>query len=123
MSVNASPGKAKPKMKRAERQVTPRVRIKPVVAMAPVGSMEHCMKCEGWMVAQEVDLSKKIEIRCLNCGWQPRYGERVIQETEESRSIRRFTAELFGGTSEDLPSTPLEVSFQEIDFSKRVKRR
>ncbi len=123
MRVNGSLGKARLKPKRSERQVTPRVRIRPVVALAPLGSMEHCMKCRGWMVVQEVDLSKKIEIRCLNCGWQPRYGERVVQETEESRSIRRFTAELFGGTSDDLPSTPIEASFQQIDFSQRAKRQ
>lgn len=75
------------------------------------------------MIVQEIDFSKKIEMRCLNCGWQPQYGERVIQETEEARSIRRFTSELFGGVAGDLPATPLEASFQQIDFSKRAKRR
>ena len=124
MSVNASPGKARLKTTRSERKAaTARLRIRPVVALSPSGSVDHCMKCQGWMVVQEIDLSKKLEMRCLNCGWQPQYGERVIQETEEARSIRRFTAELFGGISEDLPSTPLETSFQQIDFSKRPKRR
>jgi hypothetical protein len=94
-----------------------------MVALAPSGSMEHCLKCHGWIVVQEIDLSKKLEMRCLNCGWQPQYGERVIRETEEARSIRRFTAKMFGVSSHDLPATPLEASFQEIDFSKRGKRR
>lgn len=123
MSVNASLGKARLKTKRSKNQPTARVRIRPVVALAPSGSMEHCLKCHGWIVVQEIDLSKKLEMRCLNCGWQPQYGERVIRETEEARSIRRFTAELFGVTSDTLPSTPLEASFQQIDFSKRAKRR
>ena len=124
MSVNASLGKARLETTRSVRKTTTtRLRIRPVVALAPSGSVDHCLKCQGWMVVQEIDLSKKLEMRCLNCGWQPQYGERVIQETEESRSIRRFTAELLGAVSEDLPSTPLEASFQQIDFSKRPKRR
>jgi len=124
MSVNASLGKARLETTRSVRKATTtRVRIRPVVALATSGSVDNCLKCQGWMVVQEMDLSAKIEIRCLNCGWQPQYGERVIQETEEARSIRRFTAELFGGISEGFPSTPLEASFQQIDFSKRAKRR
>lgn len=125
MSVKASLGKARLN-KQSEGQTTTRARIRPMVALAPSGSMEHCLKClkcHGWIVVQEIDLSKKLEMRCLNCGWQPQYGERVIRETEEARSIRRFTAEMFGVSSPDLPSTPLEASFQEIDFSKRAKRR
>lgn len=123
MSVNGSLGKARLKAKRSNGQTTTRLRARPAVALAPPGSVEHCLKCHGWIVVQEIDLSKKLEMRCLNCGWQPQYGERVIRETEEARSIRRFTAELFAGTSGDLPSTPLEESFQQIDFSKRAKRR
>ncbi len=124
MSVKASLGKARLETTRSVRKTTTtRLRIRPVVALAPSGSVDHCLKCQGWMVVQEIDLSKKLEMRCLNCGWQPQYGERVIQETEEARSIRRFTAELLGRASEDLPSTPLEASFQKIDFSKRAKRR
>ena len=124
MSVNASLRKARLESTRSVRKTTtPRIRIRPVVALAPNGSVDHCLKCQGWMIVQEIDFSKKIEMRCLNCGWQPQYGERVIQETEEARSIRRFTSELFGGVAGDLPSTPLEASFQQIDFSKRAKRR
>jgi hypothetical protein len=123
MSVNSSRRKARLEAKRSEEPTTPRLRVRPMVARAPSGSVEHCLKCQGWIVVQEIDLSKKLEMRCLNCGWQPQYGQRVIQETEEARSIRRFTADLFGGTPNDLPSTPLEESFQRIDFSKRVKRR
>ncbi len=122
MSVNASLGKAR-QNKRSANQPTTRIRIRPVVALGTSGSMEHCLKCHGWIVVQEIDLSKKLEMRCLNCGWQPQYGERVIRETDEARSIRRFTAEMFGVTSDDFPSTPLEASFQQIDFSKRTKRR
>ncbi len=44
-------------------------------------SRRHCLKCHGWIVIQTIDLSKKIEMRCLNCGWQPQYGERIIKET------------------------------------------
>lgn len=123
MGVNGSLGKARLKAKRSESQTASRLRIRPAIAVAPPGSVEHCLKCQGWIVVQEIDLSKKLEMRCLNCGWQPQYGERVVRETEEARSIRRFTAELFAGASEDLPSTPLEESFQQIDFSKRAKRR
>ena len=124
MSVNASLRKARLESTRSVRKTTtPRIRIRPVVALAPNGSVDHCLKCQGWMIVQEIDFSQKIERRCLNCGWQPQYGERVIQETEEARSIRRFTSELLGGGAEDLPSTPLEASFQQIDFSKRAKRR
>ena len=123
MRGNASLGKARLKTKRSNGQGATRLRIRPVVALAPSGSIEHCLKCHGWIVVQEIDLSKKLEMRCLNCGWQPQYGERVIQETEEARSIRRFTAELFGGASRDFAATPLEESFQQIDFSKRAKRR
>ncbi len=124
MSVKASLGKARLETTRSVRKTnTTRLRIRPVVALVHSGSVDHCLKCQGWMVVQEIDLCTKLEIRCLNCGWQPQYGERVIQETEEARSIRRFTAKLLGGGSEDLPSTPLEASFQQIDFSKRTKRR
>ncbi|MDT7043049.1 hypothetical protein [Candidatus Nitronereus thalassa] len=123
MSVNSSRRKARLEAKRSDGQPATRVHIRPVVARAPSGVVEHCLKCQGWIVVQEIDLSKKLEMRCLNCGWQPQYGQRVIQETEEARSIRRFTADLFGGMSSDLPSTPLEESFQRIDFSKRTKSR
>jgi len=123
MSVNGSLGKARLKAKRSETQTPTRLHVSPAFAAAPPGSVEHCLKCQGWIVVQEIDLSKKLEMRCLNCGWQPQYGERMVRETEEARSIRRFTAELFAGTPGELPSTPLEESFQQIDFSKRVKRQ
>lgn len=32
-------------------------------------------------------------VRCLNCGWQPQYQMPVIQETEETKTIRSLTAE------------------------------
>ncbi len=38
---------------------------------------KQCLKCQGWIVSQSIDLSEKIETRCLNCGWQPRYGART----------------------------------------------
>ena len=124
MRVNASLRKARLKTKGTNGHVStrPRTRPRPIVALAPPGSLEHCLKCQGWIVVQMVDLSKKLEMRCLNCGWQPQYGERVIRETEEARSIRRFTAEMFAGAARDKPTTPLEESFERIDFSKRSKR-
>ena len=117
-------GKTRPNAARSTAHVTHRTRTRPqpVVAQVPHGSVRHCLKCHGWMVVQMVDLSIKREIRCLNCGWQPQYGERTITETEEARSIRRFTAELFSSSDQDEISTPLEESFRKIDFSKRHKQ-
>ncbi|RMH06919.1 MAG: hypothetical protein D6704_06085 [Nitrospirae bacterium] len=44
---------------------------------------------------QPAELPRQFEMRCLNCGWQPQYGERTVTEPEEARAIRQFTAELF----------------------------
>jgi len=98
-----------------------RTRPQPVTAQIPHDSAHHCLKCKGWIVVQVVDLATTREMRCLNCGWQPQYGERTITETQESRSIRRFTAELFSTSDQDGATTPLEESFKKIDFSKRHK--
>ena len=111
------------KTKRSNGHGTVRFQIQPNTVLATSGSRVHCLKCQGWIVIREVDCNKKLEMRCLNCGWQPQYGKRLIQETEEARSIRRFTASVFSGTSNNLPITPLEESFQQIDFSKSAKRR
>jgi len=121
MQLKTFHGKTRQEAPRSSAHATHRTRTRPqpVVAQVPHGSVRHCLKCQGWMVFQMVDLSKKQEMRCLNCGWQPQYGERTIQETDEARSIRRFTAELFSSSDQDEKSTPLEESFRKIDFSKR----
>ncbi len=54
----------------------------------------RCPKCQGLLMAQSVDLTIKNDIRCINCGWQPQWGTRVVTESDELRSIRRLTAEL-----------------------------
>ena len=53
----------------------------------------QCPKCTGLLMAQAIDLTTKNDIRCINCGWQPQWGTRVISESDEVRSIRRLTAE------------------------------
>ena len=76
------------------------------------GSMrKQCLKCQGWVVCQSIDLSEKIETRCLNCGWQPRYGARIIKEPEDARAIRRFTGGFLSGTGERAPLSSLEKAF------------
>lgn len=124
MQLKTFLGKTRQESTRSNARATHRVRTRPqpVVAQVPHGPAYHCLKCHGWIVVQVVDLSKNQEMRCLNCGWQPQYGERTITETEEARSIRRFTAELFSSTDQDETTTPLEESFRRIDFSKRHKQ-
>ena len=124
MRVKTFRGKTRQEAARSSSHPTHRTRTRPqpVVAQVPHASVHHCLKCHGWIVVQVVDLSKKREMRCLNCGWQPQYGERTITETEEARSIRRFTAELFSSSEQEERSTPLEESFRRIDFSKRHKQ-
>ena len=72
---------------------------------------KQCLKCQGWVVSQSIDLSEKIETRCLNCGWQPQYGARIIKEPEEARAIRRFTGGFLSGTGENVPLSSLEQAF------------
>ncbi len=84
---------------------------------------KQCLKCQGWIVSQSIDLSEKIETRCLNCGWQPRYGARIIKEPEEARAIRRFTGGFLSGTGENVPLSSLEQAFFGMGktFAKRQK--
>ena len=53
----------------------------------------QCPKCQGLLTSQAVHLTTKNDIRCINCGWQPQWGTRVVTESDEVRSIRRLTAE------------------------------
>ncbi|MCA9471341.1 MAG: hypothetical protein MRJ96_06490 [Nitrospirales bacterium] len=53
----------------------------------------RCPKCTGLLMAQVIDLTTENDIRCINCGWQPQWGTRVVSESDEVRSIRRLTAE------------------------------
>ena len=55
-------------------------------------STNRCRKCQGFLVLQQPDPSQPIEIRCVNCGWQPQWGTKIVTETDEIRSIRRLTA-------------------------------
>jgi len=55
----------------------------------------RCLKCQGLLVVQPTASSETGEIRCVNCGWQPRGGMRVMTESEEARAIRHRTAQLF----------------------------
>ena len=123
MQAKTIRGKKRQEAPRSASHTTHRTRTRPqpVVAQMPQGSLHHCLKCHGWIVVQVVDLSKKREMRCLNCGWQPQYGQRTITETDEARSIRRFTAKLFSSTEQTEKRTPLEESFRRIDFSKHHK--
>jgi hypothetical protein len=84
---------------------------------------KQCLKCQGWVVCQSIDLSEKIETRCLNCGWQPQYGARIIKEPEDARAIRRFTGGFLSGTGESAPLSSLEKAFFGMGktFSKRQK--
>ncbi|MCZ6801056.1 MAG: hypothetical protein O7F12_11255 [Nitrospirae bacterium] len=75
-------------------------------------------------MSQSIDLSEKIETRCLNCGWQPRYGARIIKEPEEARAIRRFTGGFLSGTGENVALlSSLEQAFLGMGktFAKRQK--
>ncbi|MGB0908830.1 MAG: hypothetical protein ACPGYT_00585 [Nitrospirales bacterium] len=54
----------------------------------------QCPKCRGLLMAQAIDLTTKNDIRCINCGWQPQWGTRVITESDEVRTIRRLTTKL-----------------------------
>ena len=53
----------------------------------------QCPKCHGLLMAQAINLTTKNDIRCINCGWQPQWGTRVVTESDEVRSIRRLTAQ------------------------------
>lgn len=85
-------------------------------------SRRHCLKCDGWIVVQTIDLSKKVEMRCLNCGWQPQYGERIIKETEDAQAIRRFTARVFSETeSSSFPHQEEDIFRTDFPKSKRAR--
>ncbi len=56
-------------------------------------SSRQCPKCQGFLLTQPIDLTPLNDIRCVNCGWQPQWGTRIVKENEEVRSIRRFTAQ------------------------------
>jgi len=55
----------------------------------------RCLKCQGFLVIQPMPSSETGEIRCVNCGWQPQCGMRVMTESDEARAIRYKTAQLF----------------------------
>ena len=120
MSGNSPLGKAIQKTKRANSLSSSRTGpLRPTaLPLASYPSLKYCLKCQGWLEVQTVDPPKKVEMRCLNCGWQPQFGERIIKESEEARSIRRFTAEFLSGSSRYTPTTSVEKAFRSIEISK-----
>lgn len=74
-----------------EAQTTWTANVKLHGLQSPVA--RRCPKCRGLLTAQVVDLTTKNDIRCINCGWQPQWGTRVVTESDEVRSIRRLTAQ------------------------------
>ena len=59
------------------------------------GQSNHCPKCEGLVVCQPLNASNLMDIRCINCGWQPQWGTRIVTESAEVRSIRELTNQFF----------------------------
>ena len=113
-------GKAIQKTKRANSLSSSRTgQLRPTaLPSASYPSLKYCLKCQGWLEVQAVDPPKKVEMRCLNCGWQPQFGERIIKESEEARSIRRFTAEFLSGSSRYTHRTSAKKAFRRIEISK-----
>jgi|GEM_PF-6156580 len=60
-----------------------------------LGRSTRCLKCQGLLVVQPTASSETGEIKCVNCGWQPQCGMRVMTESEEARAVRHRTAQLF----------------------------
>jgi len=58
------------------------------------GSTPRCPKCNGFLVVHHTDLSSLLEIRCINCGWQPHLGTRMVGVSKEIRSIRNLTTQM-----------------------------
>ena len=106
MNRRVLPSKPKRKAERFNGHAATHLSPRTTSTVIPPASLMQCLKCQGSLIIQEVTLARDLEIRCLNCGWQPQYGQRVIQETEEARSIRRFTAGLFGGASNSNKKLP-----------------
>ncbi len=120
MSGNSPLGKARQKTKRANSLSSSRTGPlrPPALPLAFYRTLRYCLKCQGWLEVQAVDTTQKVEMRCLNCGWQPQFGGRIIKESEEARSIRRFTAEFLSGSSRYTPTTSVEKAFHRIQISK-----
>ena len=59
------------------------------------GSTPRCPKCKGFLVVHHTDLSSVLEIRCVNCGWQPQWGTRTVGVSKEIHSIRNLTTKMF----------------------------
>ena len=59
------------------------------------GRSNHCPKCDGLVVCQPINSSNMMDIRCINCGWQPQWGTRIVTESAEVRSIRKLTSQFF----------------------------
>ena len=113
MNGKAHLGKARQKTKRANSLSSSRTGPlrPPALPLAFYRTLRYCLKCQGWLEVQAVDTTQKVEMRCLNCGWQPQFGERFIKESEEARSIRRFTAEFLSGSSRYSPLLRLKNDF------------
>ena len=63
--------------------------------VVPPPSRVGCPKCQGLVARIPSDEYQRFELRCVNCGWQPQFGTRIIKETQESRVIRQQIAQSF----------------------------
>ena len=83
-----SPSMAKSSHKRSPQRVIPH-------NGSQNGRPNHCPKCSGLVVCQPLNAANLMDIRCINCGWQPQWGTRIVTESAEVRSIRKMTSQLF----------------------------
>jgi hypothetical protein len=56
-------------------------------------TLPECPKCQGLVLKEGGETFHETVIRCLNCGWQPHFQAPMIQETDESKTIRSLTAQ------------------------------
>ncbi|RMH35991.1 MAG: hypothetical protein D6690_07325 [Nitrospirae bacterium] len=75
---------------RRKRSVPPQ-RVAPTAFIPSM--LTQCPKCHGLPSIIPQDSSQPLEIRCINCGWQPQWGTKIIVETEEARTMRRLTVQ------------------------------
>jgi hypothetical protein len=67
--------------------------LRPTPPNPAADTLSQCPKCQGLVLKEAGETSNACVIRCLNCGWQPRYQAPRIQETAESKTIRSLTAQ------------------------------
>lgn len=75
--------------------------LRPELPVFSNGSLSHCPKCQGLIFIEAGESMSQTITRCLNCGWQPQYQTPIIQETEESRTMRTLTNQFLSGSDWD----------------------